>query len=107
MEFGPRALGGRSIIGDPRNTKMQSVMNLKIKYRENFSSEPNEITILAYDAIGLVYYLWKTGKKSISLNNFNLDKRIKGKIGYFKFKKQKTLQDLNMYVSDNGKFKKY
>jgi carbamoyltransferase len=36
MEFGPRALGGRSIIGDPRNRKMQSVMNLKIKYRESF-----------------------------------------------------------------------
>ncbi len=36
MEFGPRALGGRSIIGDPRNTKMQSIMNLKIKYRESF-----------------------------------------------------------------------
>jgi carbamoyltransferase len=33
MEFGPRALGGRSIIGDPRSPKMQSVMNLKIKYR--------------------------------------------------------------------------
>ncbi|UAJ73531.1 carbamoyltransferase [Synechocystis sp. PCC 7339] len=36
MEFGPRALGGRSILGDPRNTTMQSVMNLKIKYRESF-----------------------------------------------------------------------
>jgi carbamoyltransferase len=36
MEFGPRALGGRSIIGDPRSTKMQSMMNLKIKYRESF-----------------------------------------------------------------------
>ena len=36
MEFGPRALGARSIIGDPRNIKMQSVMNLKIKYRESF-----------------------------------------------------------------------
>jgi carbamoyltransferase len=36
MEFGPRALGGRSIIGDPRSGKMQSVMNLKIKYRESF-----------------------------------------------------------------------
>jgi carbamoyltransferase len=36
MEFGPRALGARSIIGDPRNTAMQSVMNLKIKYRESF-----------------------------------------------------------------------
>jgi carbamoyltransferase len=36
MEFGPRALGGRSIIGDARNTAMQSVMNLKIKFRESF-----------------------------------------------------------------------
>lgn len=36
MEFGPRALGGRSIIGDARSPKMQSVMNLKIKYRESF-----------------------------------------------------------------------
>ena len=36
MEFGPRALGGRSIIGDPRSPEMQSVMNLKIKYRESF-----------------------------------------------------------------------
>ena len=36
MEFGPRALGARSIIGDARSTRMQSVMNLKIKYRESF-----------------------------------------------------------------------
>lgn len=36
MEFGPRALGSRSILGDPRSTEMQSVMNLKIKFRESF-----------------------------------------------------------------------
>jgi carbamoyltransferase len=36
MEFGPRALGNRSIIGDARSTKMQSVMNLKVKFRESF-----------------------------------------------------------------------
>jgi len=36
MEFGPRALGNRSILGDPRSPGMQSVMNLKIKYRESF-----------------------------------------------------------------------
>jgi carbamoyltransferase len=36
MEFGPRALGSRSIIGDARSAKMQSVMNLKIKFRESF-----------------------------------------------------------------------
>jgi carbamoyltransferase len=36
MEFGPRALGARSILGDPRSTKMQAMMNLKIKFRESF-----------------------------------------------------------------------
>lgn len=36
MEFGPRALGSRSILGDPRSAAMQSVMNLKIKFRESF-----------------------------------------------------------------------
>ncbi len=36
MEFGPRALGGRSILGDPRSHNMQSMMNLKIKFRESF-----------------------------------------------------------------------
>jgi carbamoyltransferase len=36
MEFGPRALGNRSILGDPRNRDMQKVLNLKIKYRESF-----------------------------------------------------------------------
>ncbi len=36
MEFGPRALGNRSILGDPRSPSMQSVLNLKVKYRESF-----------------------------------------------------------------------
>src|SRR5205823_11210693 len=36
MEFGPRALGGRSILADARSPKMQSILNLKVKYRESF-----------------------------------------------------------------------
>ncbi len=36
MEFGPRALGGRSILGDPRSTTMQKTLNLRVKYRESF-----------------------------------------------------------------------
>ena len=44
MEFGPRSLGSRSIIGDPRSKEMQSVMNLKIKYRESFRPfAPNRV----------------------------------------------------------------
>jgi carbamoyltransferase len=36
MEFGPRSLGNRSILGDPRSEKMQKILNLKVKYRESF-----------------------------------------------------------------------
>jgi carbamoyltransferase len=47
MEFGPRALGGRSILGDPRNPEMQKKLNLKIKYRESF--RPFAPAVLAED----------------------------------------------------------
>lgn len=48
MEFGPRALGARSILGDPRSPMMQKTLNLKIKYRESF--RPFAPSILAEDA---------------------------------------------------------
>lgn len=47
MEFGPRALGGRSILGDPRNAEMQKKLNVKIKYRESF--RPFAPSVLAED----------------------------------------------------------
>jgi carbamoyltransferase len=47
MEFGPRALGGRSILGDPRSPTMQKVLNLKVKYRESF--RPFAPSVLAED----------------------------------------------------------
>ena len=47
MEFGPRALGARSILGDPRNPQMQRTLNLKIKYRESF--RPFAPAVLAED----------------------------------------------------------
>ena len=48
MEFGPRALGGRSILGDARSPDMQSILNLKVKYRESF--RPFAPSVLANDA---------------------------------------------------------
>lgn len=48
MEFGPRALGGRSILGDPRSPQMQSALNLKVKYRESF--RPFAPSVLREDA---------------------------------------------------------
>jgi carbamoyltransferase len=50
MEFGPRALGGRSILGDPRSPAMQSLMNLKIKFRESF--RPFAPSVLREDVAG-------------------------------------------------------
>ena len=47
MEFGPRALGGRSILGDPRSPTMQKLLNLKVKYRESF--RPFAPSVLAED----------------------------------------------------------
>jgi carbamoyltransferase len=47
MEFGPRALGARSILGDPRSAEMQKKLNLKIKYRESF--RPFAPSVLAQD----------------------------------------------------------
>ena len=49
MEFGPRALGGRSILGDPRSDKMQKNLNLKVKYRESF--RPFAPSVLAEDLL--------------------------------------------------------
>jgi carbamoyltransferase len=56
MEFGPRALGNRSILGDPRSPKMQSTMNLKIKYRESFRPlAPSILAEHAYDYFSFIH----------------------------------------------------
>ena len=53
------------------------------KFYEIYNYKPNEITILAYDIVGLIYYVWKNEKNINSSNNFNLNTDIKGKIGKF------------------------
>ncbi len=64
MEYGPRALGNRSILGDPRSSKMQSVMNLKIKFRESFRPfAPSVLIEKAHEWFSLVNH---TGKKATS-----------------------------------------
>ncbi len=79
----------------------------KDNYFDTFNNHPNEITILAYDAIGLIYYTWKKNGKISSVNNFNFKGKIKGKIGTFSFKNKKTIQDLNIYRTKNKKFIKF
>ena len=84
MEFGPRALGARSIIGDPRNKDMQSVMNLKIKYRESF--RPFAPSILEED-VSNEFKLYKKSPYMLLVagvrneNCFKMDEKQKKEFG--------------------------
>ena len=81
------------------------------KYNENyfkkFNIYPNEITILAYDALGLIYYAWKTNGKAETINDFSFKSKIKGKIGTFSFKDKKVLQELDIYKTEKNRFIKF
>jgi|TARA_B100000780_G_C21105589_1_gene446390 ABC-type branched-subunit amino acid transport system substrate-binding protein len=81
------------------------------RYNENyfkfFGMKPDEITILAYDALGLVHYVWKKNKGIKTINNFFIKEEIRGKIGTFKFKDKKVSQQLKMYKTGNNRFKEY
>ena len=77
------------------------------KYFEKFKIYPNEITILAYDALGLIYYAWKKNGNISSVNDFLFKNKIKGKIGTFSFKNREVTQELNIYKTDKKKFVKY
>ena len=79
----------------------------KEKYFKVFGNYPNEITILTYDALGLIYYAWKKNGKISSVNDFSFKSKIKGKIGTFAFKNKKIIQNLNIYKAENGKFTKF
>ena len=77
MEFGPRALGGRSILGDPRSDKMQKNLNLKVKYRESFRpfapsilrEDLTEWFDLNIDSPYMLFVADINSKKSIEMTN--------------------------------------
>ena len=77
------------------------------KYFNKFKLNPNEITILAYDALGLIYYAWKNNNNIKSINDFSFKSKIKGKIGTFSFKERKVTQELKIYRAANNKFTKF
>ncbi len=79
----------------------------KNNYFKTFKDYPNEITILTYDAIGLVYYFWKKRGKVTSVSDFSFNGKIKGKIGKFSFNNKKIIQDLNIYKVEKNKFTKF
>ena len=73
MEFGPRALGGRSILGDPRSEKMQKNLNLKVKYRESF--RPFAPSILKED-LSEWFDINVDSPYMLMVSNINKDKTI-------------------------------
>tara|TARA_B100000575_G_C22959844_1_gene554661 strand:- start:206 stop:895 length:690 start_codon:yes stop_codon:yes gene_type:complete len=82
------------------------------KYREKFSktygSQPSEITILTYDALGLIYYIWNKNKFKInSVKDFLVKDKIKGKIGVFSISNGEFTQELEIYKASNKKFIKF
>jgi len=77
------------------------------KYFERFNLYPNDMTILAYDALGLIYYAWKKKGQLNSINDFTFKNKIKGKIGTFSFKNKKVTQELIIYKTENNKFIKF
>jgi len=81
--------------------------NYNNKYAKAFDSQPSEITILTYDAIGLIYYIWKKNNKIISIKDFLIKDQIKGKIGTFSFSSNQVLQKLDIYKAENKKFTKF
>ena len=76
-------------------------------YFKKYKSYPNEITILTYDALGLIYYAWKKNGKIDSINDFSFKSKIKGKIGTFTFKDKKVLQELDIYKIAENSFIKF
>ena len=76
-------------------------------YFKSYGTKPDEITILAYDALGLIYYIWKKNNGINNINDFFIKEKIKGKIGTFEFKNKKVSQELKIYKTDNNKFKEY
>ena len=76
-------------------------------YFKKFKVYPNEITILTYDALGLIYYAWKKNGEINSVSNFSFKNKIQGKMGTFSLKDKKVLQDLEIYKVDKDKFIKF
>ncbi len=83
---------------------LKNLENFNKKFYELYNYRPNEITILSYDAVGLIYYLWKKNIKFNSTRDFNLKTKIKGKIGNFEISDNKVMQELNIYKLDNNSF---
>ena len=89
------------------SVNFKNFKNYNNKYLKAFNSQPGELTILAYDALGLIYYIWKTNGSINSINNFYIKDKIKGKIGTFRFIDGEVFQELKIYKTQDKNFIQY
>lgn len=84
----------------------KSYKKYKNNYLKTFGVEPFEISILTYDALGLIYYIWEKNKKINTVRDFLIKNKIKGKLGRFNFENSKLYHDLEIYRAEDNKFSK-
>ena len=90
------------------SVNLKNFNNYKEKFSKTYGTQPSEITILTYDALGLIYYIWKKNKYKInSIKDFLIKDKIRGKVGVFSFLNGEFIQELEMYKASNKKFVKF
>ena len=90
------------------SVNLKNFDNYKEKFSKTYGAQPSEITILTYDALGLIYYIWNKNKYKInSTKDFLIKDKIRGKIGVFSFLNGEFIQELEMYKASNKKFVKF
>ena len=90
------------------SVNLKNFDNYKEKFSKTYGAQPSEITILTYDALGLIYYIWNKNKYKInSIKDFLIKDKIRGKIGVFSFLNGEFVQELEIYKASNKKFVKF
>ena len=86
------------------SVNLKKISSYNKNFIQTFKTQPNEITILAYDALGLIYYIWSKNNGINSINDFLIKDKISGKIGTFSFRNGSVFQELKIYKTSDGKF---
>ncbi len=90
-------------IGFPSINK-ENFEQFKKSYNNFYDNEPNQLSLITYDLVGLIYYLLLQNNFEINENIFNKKNRFKGKAGIFEINNKKISHELNFYNVEKGKF---
>ena len=90
-------------IGFPSINK-ENFDQFKKNYNNFYDNEPNQLSLITYDLVGLIYYLLLQNNFEINDNIFNKKNRFKGKAGIFEINNKKISHELNFYNVEKGKF---